>query len=280
MIATSDSGASSWIRTDHGGSITARRRNAPRARGPSSSPAKASTSSTLLVDARTWNRAIQPWTVSRRRVDSEACTTNHPPWSSAPAARPAAAWPLAWRRRRELGDARPDGRLCGRGRRGGRRVLRLLDVRDAGAPGPSTARRARRHAVGQPGAPTPSFMVALLARRRPASGSASGRSSTSTSPARGTGSPACAVYLVGDRRDDRLPHPPQQRPGHRRSRRCRGGQPLVRLRRRRGRRGTTSARSRARPPRSCSSSDRAASEYDGSPCRGCERPSASEGAVQ
>ena len=41
-IATTVSGASSRIRIDHGGSITARSRNASRARGPSSRPAIAS----------------------------------------------------------------------------------------------------------------------------------------------------------------------------------------------------------------------------------------------
>ena len=37
------SGASSWMRIDHGGSSTIRSTNAPRARTPSSSPTTAST---------------------------------------------------------------------------------------------------------------------------------------------------------------------------------------------------------------------------------------------
>ena len=41
-MATSVSGASSWIRSDQGGSSIERSRNAPRARGPSSRPASAS----------------------------------------------------------------------------------------------------------------------------------------------------------------------------------------------------------------------------------------------
>ena len=48
--ATSVSGASSWMRSDHGGSRLERSRNAPRARGPSSSPATASIAA--IVDAR------------------------------------------------------------------------------------------------------------------------------------------------------------------------------------------------------------------------------------
>ena len=41
-IATSESGASSCTRTDHGGLMSERSRNAPRARGPSRSPSSAS----------------------------------------------------------------------------------------------------------------------------------------------------------------------------------------------------------------------------------------------
>jgi len=40
--ATTVSGASSWMRSDHGGDILERSRNASRARGPLSSPAIAS----------------------------------------------------------------------------------------------------------------------------------------------------------------------------------------------------------------------------------------------
>ena len=124
--------------------------------------------------------------------------------------------------------------------------------------GPAAARRAARHAVGQPGRSVTAVHGRparyrgrlhrarhLVARRR------------STSPAVVPGRRVRGVPRR-DRRDDRLPHPPQRRPGRRRCRRCRGGQPLDRLRRRRGRRGTTSARSRARPPRPSSSSARAA----------------------
>src|SRR5262245_56483306 len=60
--ATRHSGARSSMRTDHGGSITVRRANAPWARGPASIPPGASMAA--IVDARTCIRAPGPWTVS------------------------------------------------------------------------------------------------------------------------------------------------------------------------------------------------------------------------
>ena len=62
--AVTDSGASSWSRTDHGASSRIRSRNAPRARGPSSSPASPSI---RHVDARVCIEQIQPWIVSPDR---------------------------------------------------------------------------------------------------------------------------------------------------------------------------------------------------------------------
>ena len=53
------SGASSWIRSAHGGSKLKRSRNAPRARGPSRSPATAS----MRVDDDVCIRAFQLWIV-------------------------------------------------------------------------------------------------------------------------------------------------------------------------------------------------------------------------
>ena len=52
-------GASSWMRTDQGASNASLSRNAPRARGPSSSPAMAS----MALDDRTWMSASQLWIV-------------------------------------------------------------------------------------------------------------------------------------------------------------------------------------------------------------------------
>ena len=43
VTATTDNGARSSMRTDHGGLITTRRANAPRARGPSKKPSTTST---------------------------------------------------------------------------------------------------------------------------------------------------------------------------------------------------------------------------------------------
>src|SRR5829696_4359637 len=60
--ATTVSGASSSIRSDHGGSSTERSRKAPRARGPSRRPATASMGTS--VDDRTWTCVMWLWKVS------------------------------------------------------------------------------------------------------------------------------------------------------------------------------------------------------------------------
>src|SRR5690349_17197501 len=52
-------GASSWMRRHHGGSKASLSRNAPRARGPSRSPAMAS----MVVDDDEWMCAFQLWIV-------------------------------------------------------------------------------------------------------------------------------------------------------------------------------------------------------------------------
>ncbi len=72
--AVTDSGASSSSRIDHGASSRIRSRKAPRARGPSRSPASPSMRSN--VDADVCNGQIQPWILStERRLTS--CHDHH-----------------------------------------------------------------------------------------------------------------------------------------------------------------------------------------------------------
>jgi hypothetical protein len=68
VTTTTVSGASSSIRIDHGGEKTARSKNAPRARGPSRSPVKASISKTIAYEIEYFNYG------KSRAVDRDSIT--------------------------------------------------------------------------------------------------------------------------------------------------------------------------------------------------------------